>query len=356
MKQTEQTLLEQVHINDFVIAKRKHLLDFDEQDQQRLMRCMPFIETEVSTIVDEFYERQTSFEEIALLIGDADTLQRLRHAQKYYVLELFEGHYDTEYVNSRLRIGMVHKRIGVKPKLYLSGVRILKEIISKKIRIHLKDDPYLDETLSSLEKLIYFDVTLIFDTYIRSLIAEVEMAKESLEAHAFDLEEKIAERTRQLELLSTTDSLTGVYNQRAFHDILRREAKFAERSNAPLCLIYFDIDHFKEINDQHGHPMGDGLLKTVGNILTSITRSTDFACRYGGDEFCVIMPDATQAEAVTYCERLISEISTRCPDVSISIGIAQSGTKHYLEPLELLSLADKKMYEAKKVVGFKITT
>lgn len=356
MKQTEQTLLEQIHINAFAIAQRKQLLDFGEPDRLRLMQCKPFIESEVSAIVDEFYERQTSIEEIATLIGDADTLQRLHHAQKYYILELFEDYYDTEYINNRLRIGMVHKRIGVDPKLYLSAVRILKEIIVEKIRTHMKDDPSLEKTLDSFEKMMFFDVTLVFDTYIRSLVAEVETAKEYLEAHARDLEEKVAERTQQLEYLSKTDNLTGIYNQRALHGLLRRETKFAERSKTPLSLVYFDVDHFKDINDRHGHHMGDSVLKKIGGILSAISRSTDFPCRYGGDEFCIIMPNATQADAITYCERLICEFSIHYADTTLSIGIAQSGTKLYLEPAELLRLADQKMYESKKVAGFRITT
>lgn len=356
MRPTEQSLLEQVHISDFAIEQRKRLLDFSEQDRALLMRCKPFIENEVAAIVDEFYERQTSIEEIALLIGDADTLLRLSHSMRNYVLDLFEGYYDTEYVHNRLRIGTVHKRIGVDPKLYLSAVRILKDLIARSIQHHLKDDPSLAATLSALEKLLFFDVTLVFDTYIHSLVTEVEAARDHLETYAHSLEEKIYERTRQLEELSYLDSLTGIYNQRALHDRLHREIKFAQRTITPLSLIYFDVDHFKAINDQQGHHMGDSLLRQIGTILFGVARETDIPCRYGGDEFCIILPNTTLDEAVTFCHRLIAEFSKHYTDVTLSIGIAQSGPKHYLEPAELLRLADMKMYESKKEAGFKITT
>ncbi|NIR93668.1 MAG: GGDEF domain-containing protein, partial [Gammaproteobacteria bacterium] len=87
-------------------------------------------------IVDEFYEIQTSFQEISLLIGDAETLRRLRSAMRRYILDLFSGSYDEEYVNKRLRISKVHHRIGVSTKLYLSGMFRLQQILHKVIEEH----------------------------------------------------------------------------------------------------------------------------------------------------------------------------------------------------------------------------
>ena len=119
MNQTEQTLLEQMRITDFEVEHRKILFSFSNADAQLLLSCKPTIEQNIDSVVTEFYRMQTSVAEIALLIGDADTLARLRSAQRKYILDLFGGLYDLEYVNNRLRIGLVHKRIGVEPKLYL---------------------------------------------------------------------------------------------------------------------------------------------------------------------------------------------------------------------------------------------
>lgn len=129
MLQTEQTLFEQMRITELEIEFRKALFSFTQADVKALLSFKPIIEENIDKIVDDFYGLQTSVSEIALLIGDSDTLARLRTAQRRYVLDLFNGVYDLEYVNNRLRIGLVHKRIGVEPKLYLSAVHTLKELI-----------------------------------------------------------------------------------------------------------------------------------------------------------------------------------------------------------------------------------
>jgi hypothetical protein len=129
MLQTEQTLFEQMRITELEIESRKALFSFTAADVKALQSFKPIIEENIDKIVDDFYGLQTSVSEIALLIGDSDTLARLRTAQRRYVLDLFNGVYDLEYVNNRLRIGLVHKRIGVEPKLYLSAVHTLKELI-----------------------------------------------------------------------------------------------------------------------------------------------------------------------------------------------------------------------------------
>ena len=117
MLQTEQTLFEQMRITELEIESRKALFSFTGADVKALQSFKPIIEENIDKIVDDFYGLQTSVSEIALLIGDSDTLARLRTAQRRYVLDLFNGVYDLEYVNNRLRIGLVHKRIGVEPKL-----------------------------------------------------------------------------------------------------------------------------------------------------------------------------------------------------------------------------------------------
>jgi diguanylate cyclase len=199
MKRIEQSLLTQMQITDHEIIRRTELLGLNPEQLALLAQFKEFIETEIDVIVNEFYDAQTSVDEIALLIGDADTLRRLHEAQKKYVLDLFTGVIDIDYVNNRLRIGLVHKRIGVEPKLYLSAVKTLKDIISKALQRHLQDDhALLAGICQALDRLLYFDITLVFDTYIRSLISEIETAKDRVEGYARNLEAQVTERTRQL--------------------------------------------------------------------------------------------------------------------------------------------------------------
>ena len=354
MKQINLTLIEQMQITDDEIARRKELLDFTSADVELLLSCKQLIEEQVDVIVAEFYERQTAQEEIALLIGDADTLRRLHQAQRTYVLELFAGFYDMEYINSRLRIGMVHKRIGVEPKLYLAAIKTLKDTISEALQRHIPDKEHCCLVIQALHKLTYFDITLVFDTYIRAMLAEVELAKNRVSTYARSLEEKVATRTRELAELSQRDAMTGLYNQRAFREMLRHELITAKRRQTPLSLIYLDVDKFKEVNDSRGHYAGDGILRMVGEAMKEVARESDLPCRCGGDEFALILPDCTLAHAEQVCQRLIEAFSRRVSDVALSIGIAQTGPLEFLDMDDLVRRADSRMYEAKTHPGFRV--
>ncbi len=354
MRATDKTLLEQMQINDIEILRRMELLGLDKASLDLLAKQKLIIEESIDTIVDEFYEKQTEIDEISLLIGDADTLQRLHTAQRKYIIDLFAGHYDSEYVNNRLRIGLVHKRIGVEPKLYLSAVRTLKEILFKSLENIIENKSELSESLTALDKLLYFDTTLVFDTYIDSLVGEIETAKRKAELYAKSLETKVAERTRQLEDQAKQDPLTGIFNPRAMQESLRRELISAKRRNTILSVVYFDVDNFKSINDTFGHIEGDEILKFIATSLTNCIRETDIPCRYGGDEFCLILPECEIKEAQSVCGKIIKKFSDKYPDFSISIGIAETGGEDYIDADQLIKSADEKMYLAKKEDGSKI--
>lgn len=351
-----ESLLAQLRITEFEIARRKELLGFTRTDEDLLASCHELVTEHIDSIVNVFYEKQTAVEEIALLIGDGDTLARLHTAQRAYVLSLFDGLYDVEYVNDRLRVGIVHKRIGVEPKLYLSAVKTLKETLDAALFAHIDDQAHCARVVRALDKLLYFDTTLIFDTYIRALVSEVQLAKDKAQTYARELEIKVADRTRQLLELSQRDTLTGLYNRRAFGDYMRRELVVAKRHRRPFSLAYFDVDQFKEINDRQGHYAGDEVLRMVGEAMQKACRDIDFPCRYGGDEFCLALPDCLLTHAKLICERLIEQFTTRIVDVSLSIGIVQTGPTEFLGSDELIRKADAKMYEAKLHPGFKICT
>jgi diguanylate cyclase (GGDEF)-like protein len=288
------------------------------------------------------------------LIGDTDTLQRLHTALRKYVIDLFSGKYDSEYVNNRLRIGMVHKRIGVEPKLYLSAVMTLKNLIVCILKSNIQKKEQVEPTLETLDKLLYFDTTLIFDTYIESLIGEIENAKRRTEAYAKSLEKKVTERTQQLEKLAKLDPLTNIYNRRAMQEVLCRELVVAKRRKTKLSFVYFDIDNFKQINDKHGHIKGDEVLKHIGQILLGNLRASDIPCRYGGDEFCFILPDCDIENAKPVCKKIIKSFVKKYPDFSLSMGITETGKESYIDDDSLIKAADEKMYLAKKESGPKI--
>ncbi len=355
MERVEKSLLEQMKINDAEIASRKLLLYVGGDELDLLLKSKPIIEENIDEIVDVFYKKQTAIDEIALLIGDADTLARLRAAQRRYIIDLFSGVYDEQYVNNRLRIGMVHKRIGVEPKLYLSAVLSLKELIIATLTKNIKQKTVLKGTLSALEKLITFDTTLVFDTYIDNLVQEIENAKKKTEEYATNLEEQVAERTVRLERLAKEDPLTKLNNQGEMKTVLKRELALSHRRSSSLALAYFDIDNFKKINDKLGHVKGDEVLESIGCIILNNIRTTDVGCRYGGDEFCIVFMDCSLDKAVAVCNKIIKAFEKKYEKFSISIGISLSDIDSPKEDEELLKDADKKMYLSKKHKGSYIT-
>ena len=351
MRPTEQTLLEQMRITEFEIAHRKNLLLLSEADFRLLASYRSKIESQVDAIVDKFYELQTSITEIALLIGDADTLTRLRTAQRRYILDLFSGQYDLEYVNNRLRIGLVHKRIGVEPKLYLAAINTLKGLLIEDIFDQIEDESLKVAMLTALDRLFLFDITLVFETYIRSLVSEIESSKEKSELYAKVLEEKVKERTHQLEELSRTDSLTGLLNVRHLQENLTRILRSCQRRGEPVVIAYLDIDNFKQINDNQGHQRGDEILRVVGSSIRQVSRAEDCCFRYGGDEFCLILPNSTEEQArEIFLKRLTRSLAEQLDDVTISIGMVQTGPEQYDDGYSLIRLADERMYTAKKAL------
>lgn len=345
------SLLEQMLFTDAEIQQRLELVSLTADCMTALQQVSPIIEENVDIIVEEFYGAQLKIDQIAILIGDADTLYRLKSAQRQYILDLFSGQYNSSYVNNRLRIGMVHKRIGVDPKLYLSAISTLKNILFSILSKSIDDKEERSMVLGALDKLFYFDTTLVFDTYIGCMISELELAQEKTAAYANTLEQKVAERTAQLEELAALDPLTGIHNQRVMRDMLKLMIASAKRRKSVVSLVYFDLDDFKEINDEHGHLKGDEVLKSVGEIIKQAIREVDIACRYGGDEFCIGLQDTTLEEARGICERIITEFTGIYPDFHLSMGISQTGPDHYITEEDLIASADEKMYQAKEITG-----
>ena len=154
------------------------------------------------------------------------------------------------------------------------------------------------------------------------------------------------------EIRAATDGLTGLPNQRAVADALKRTFAQATTATAPLALLLIDLDHFKQINDQRGHPVGDQVLASVGVTLRSVLRTGDFAGRKGGEEFAVLLPDTGIAAALEIAERIraaVAEISLPGTDVSVTASLGVAGFPDHASTLDRLErLADNALYLAKR--------
>jgi diguanylate cyclase (GGDEF)-like protein len=153
---------------------------------------------------------------------------------------------------------------------------------------------------------------------------------------------------------SIRDPLTGLFNRRFMEESLVRELKKSTRNGRPLGAILIDVDHFKEFNDAFGHDVGDAVLKEVGAFLLSNTRGSDIACRYGGEEFAVIMPEASLNITLDRAGQLQQKIKLldfrRCgigsKTITISLGVA-AVPDHGSTIASLLKVADTALYKAK---------
>jgi diguanylate cyclase (GGDEF)-like protein len=152
------------------------------------------------------------------------------------------------------------------------------------------------------------------------------------------------------------DPLTGLFNRRYLDETLPREMDRAQRLSAPLCVVMLDIDGFKQFNDSFGHGPGDSLLREFAKILRKHLRKSDISCRYGGDEFVLVMPDSSIAdtqERVEQIRRLLDELQhtqygeQSLDTITLSAGIA-SMPDHGKTESELLKAADEAMYTAKQ--------
>ncbi len=167
----------------------------------------------------------------------------------------------------------------------------------------------------------------------------------------------VRDRSRIGELTNhaTTDVLTGLYNRRWLNNAFTRFLVQANETGYPLCVLLIDVDHFKQYNDTFGHLAGDQALIVIGNCLKTTMRSCDFATRFGGEEFLILLPNTTKEEAVKVAERIRHDIENKVvdcldgtflPSVTISIGLVTNTPDS--TPKSLIDSADAMLYQAKQ--------
>jgi len=180
-------------------------------------------------------------------------------------------------------------------------------------------------------------------------------ARVAIGARILALESRLKESLSSVEELAVRDSLTGLFNRRAFDARLTDEVQRAVRYQRPLSLLMIDIDHFKLYNDQHGHPQGDALLRELSTLFLSCVRSTDYVTRYGGEEFAIILPETNSANALAVAGTILDRVCSHPfafretqPGGSLTVSIGVAGhDDHQLDEEQLLLAADQALYLAK---------
>jgi two-component system, cell cycle response regulator len=191
------------------------------------------------------------------------------------------------------------------------------------------------------------------DDYITKPFAVQELeARVRTGARIAELQEQLISARERLRIEATHDSLTGLLNRAAFFDGFHKEVTRARRYKTPLALIMADIDHFKAINDRHGHPIGDAVLRETARRLRGSTRASDVIGRYGGEEFVVAAPDCDMRDALALAERFRTcicslPIPANDGEVLVTMSLGVAATCDMDEADRLVQVADEALYRAK---------
>lgn len=161
--------------------------------------------------------------------------------------------------------------------------------------------------------------------------------------------DELQDANEKLSSLALTDALTGLWNRRAFNARLETDVMAAQRSKRPLTLLLLDVDHFKSVNDRFGHPYGDRVLREIAAILGRAKRAEDIACRFGGEEFAVLLPDTDIHAARCLADRILEltrGYAWQKTPITVSIGLSMCRTDCLSD--DLIDEADAALYHAKR--------
>jgi diguanylate cyclase (GGDEF)-like protein len=254
--------------------------------------------------------------------------------------------YGVNMGNKTLRYGVGDRAIGIcvkerKPFVYLGGT------ISSSMAIFMDDRSFIACPSVISDKIV--GVIYVSSSYTKAFSQnDIDFLQVlTNQFGVFYLYYKEYSKTLDLAI---KDGLTGLYTHRYFQEILNQELEKAKKYSYPLTLLMIDTDKFKQYNDTFGHPEGDKLLKNIANILTKDVRKNDYVCRYGGDEFAIILVNTKKQDAYHIAERIRQSYSVLKKgdiQVSASIGIA-SYPDDAITKDDLIKKADEALYEAKR--------
>ena len=309
------------------------------------------IQPNVESIIEDFYDALSQTTEFQALVLDEAHVNHLKLTQRKYLLSLGQEFDTLDYFESRLRVGAAHERVGVSLSLYQSFYCQLQNMLLALIpeEIRQKSDAFA-ELAHFIIKITSLDMSLAIEIY------------HSKEVH--DLEDSITICREESELLRRSlrfDTVTRVHSRDFVIETLEEKLICALKSGTPLCAVMADLDHFKEINDTHGHQVGDHVLHDVATRMVTGARGSDIVGRYGGEEFLIIFDNASLDVARDLAERIrirvladpFLEDSTKL-HVTVSLGVAAAREGDDADTL--IQRADMALYEAKEAGRNRVRT
>jgi two-component system cell cycle response regulator len=337
-------LCQQFGFDDSAIAERLNLLGLGGPAVPMMAAELQshVIQPNVDSIIEEFYEALAQTEAFQSLALGEGQVNHLKMTQRTYLLSLGQEFDTLEYFESRLRVGAAHERVGVSLSLYQSFYCQLQNMLLTLIPEEIRQKPdAFAELAHFIIKITSLDMSLAIETY------------HSTEVH--DLEDSITVCREESELLRRSlrfDTVTRVHSRAFVVQALEEKLVLAAKSGDLLCAVMADLDHFKQINDAHGHQVGDHVLHDVATRMVTGARSSDIVGRYGGEEFLIIFENASLDVARDLSERIRIRVladpfveDSTALHVTVSLGVAEARDGDDAETL--IRRADMALYEAK---------
>ncbi|MFJ9499630.1 putative bifunctional diguanylate cyclase/phosphodiesterase [Brevibacillus centrosporus] len=319
------------------VLSQIQMINMTSKDLELIAKLRPVVVSQIDRITSSFYEAILDVDSLKQTVTKFTTVERLRQTLSNHLIEMFEGKIDSAFIEKRLKIAMVHQKIGLPPKWYMGSfqnlLNTLLQIIHEQSGILLETEGLRE----AVTKLLSFEQQIVLEAYENQNRLEEQQAKAIIEYQALH------------------DELTGLPNRRMFHQALSQAIERYREEPTPFAVFVMDIDRFKLINDSLGHTYGDRFLQEVSNRIRECAEGYPVTiARLGGDEFTLILEYCEEPSlAAELAGKLVKaiEVPYRLQNndyyVSASIGIAIYPT-HCASEEDLLKNADTAMYEVKK--------
>lgn len=286
------------------------------------------IRPNVDAIVEELTDSLSADSRFTETVEKHSQPERLKAMLKTYLLSLGQECRNTDYFEHRLHIGAVHNHVDVPLSQYQCAYRLLQSLLIRNIPADIREDSALfEELVQFILKITALDMSLAIETFHGDKLADIEVSL-------------------------SKDSLTGIFSRRHAVRELEQKLQQARLARQSLCAVMADLDHFKSINDNHGHLSGDEALRVAAKRLAAGARENDIVGRYGGEEFLIVLGNTALDDAVKLAERMRRNvdgdpihIDDRKLSVTISMGVAEAHEDDDAE--SLIGRADRLLYKAK---------
>ena len=326
------------------IAMRLRLLELEAPATEvlghRLQEAV--IKPNIDAIVDRFCNYLQRIEQFNTIVAQHSDLARLQRTQRNYLLSFGVDFQSTGYFEERRRVGVVHQAIGVPQSLYQCAFRQLQDLLINYFPSELRmDRDGFDEMLHFVLKISALDMSLAVESYCAARMSNLRASLENERG-----------RTERLKKLSVTDHLTELQNHSYARHCLNAALVRAHGDNAPLCVVMADIDHFKDINDTHGHLVGDDVLRIAAARMVAASRAEDQVGRYGGEEFIFILQNTSLEGAEKAAERVRTRLSNDAiqvgdVEIAVTVSMGVSCARRNDTVNSLIERADTALYAAK---------